>query len=179
MALFSALMVTIVNLQAQVYQTTTGNISFVNTAVTGSFDAQNNQVVAAVSADNGTVQFRVPINSFQFQKQLMQQHFQENYMESDSFPNASFAGSLVDPSVVNYKTPGTYSVKVKGNMTMHGVTKAIEVPGQIVVLATGVTLKSSFNILCSDYGIKIPTNNASSVSNSVAVTIKCTLAPRP
>lgn len=166
------------SLTAQVYQTKTGNISFVNTAATGSFDAQNNQVIAALSTENGTVQFRVPVNSFQFKKELMQQHFQENYMESATFPNASFSGKLLDSSVVNYQTPGTYNVKVKGTMTMHGVAKVIEIPGQIVVSVTGVTLKANFDILCSDYSINIPRNNASAVSDKVAISVNCALTPR-
>ncbi|MFZ9970841.1 MAG: YceI family protein [Bacteroidia bacterium] len=165
-------------LKAQVYQTKTGSITFVNTAATGSFEAVNNQVVAALSAENGTVQFRVPVNSFQFKKELMQQHFQENYMETATYPNASFSGKLVDAAAVNFTRPGTYNVKVKGDMTMHGVSKAIEVPGQIVVSASGVTLKANFDVLCSDYSINIPRNNASSVSNSVAVSVNCSLTPR-
>jgi polyisoprenoid-binding protein YceI len=172
------LLAAIGGLRAQVYQTKAGNISFVNTAATGSFDAQNNQVIAALSAENGTVQFRVPVNSFQFKKELMQQHFQENYMESATFPNASFSGKLVDASAVNFQSAGTYNVKVKGDMTMHGVTKVVEIAGQIVVTATGVTLKANFDILCSDYSINIPRNNASAVSNKVAISVNCALTPR-
>jgi len=77
------------------------------------------------------------------------------------------------------RAPGfTGSVKVKGDMTMHGVTKSVEVPGQIVVTAAGVTLKANFDILCSDYSINIPRNNASAVSNKVAISVNCALTPR-
>jgi hypothetical protein len=58
------------------------------------------------------------------------------------------------------------------------VTKVVEIAGQIVVTATGVTLKANFDILCSDYSINIPRNNASAVSNKVAISVNCALTPR-
>jgi polyisoprenoid-binding protein YceI len=167
-----------ISVNAQVFSTSTGNIDFVSATKFEEFSAKNNQVSAAVSADKGVIQFKVPVNSFQFEKALMQSHFQENYMESATFPNSTFKGKIKDLSAVKFNSDGVYEVVAEGTLEMHGVSKEVVVPGKITVKGTTVNLQANFSILCSDYGIKIPKNNVNQISNSIALKVNCDLAPK-
>jgi len=163
---------------AQVFSTSTGVVEFVSKTKFEEFTAKNTQVQAAISTDKGTVQFKVPVNSFQFEKDLMQTHFQENYMESATYPTSTFKGKIKDLGEVKFGTDGTYKVVVDGTFEMHGVSKEMSVSGVVVVDGSTITLKSNFTILCSDYGIKIPKNNVSQVSNSIDISVNCALSPK-
>ncbi len=163
---------------AQVYSTSTGTVSFVSKTKFEEFSADNKQTQAAISANKGTVQFKLPINSFQFEKDLMQTHFQENYMESATFPTSIFKGKIKNLADVKFSTDGNYDVQVAGTLEMHGVTKEIEVKGNVVVKGKTITLLADFSIECSDYGIKIPKNNLSQVSNTINIKVDCALSPK-
>jgi polyisoprenoid-binding protein YceI len=124
------------------------------------------------------IQFKVPVNSFQFEKALMQTHFQENYMESSTFPTSTFKGKIKDLSSVKFNADGVYEVVAEGAFEMHGITKDISIPGKVTVKGSSVKLSADFTILCSDYEIKIPKNNVSSVSNSINISVDCSLSPK-
>src|SRR5215210_2358697 len=115
------------------YFTKTGSIQFYSKAPLEDIEAKNKTVTAVLDTKSGAVQFSVPMKGFEFQKQLMQQHFNENYVESDKYPKADFKGTVVNNSAVNYLTDGTYNVTVKGKLTIHGVTNDVEAPGTIKV----------------------------------------------
>ena len=167
-----------ISVNAQVFNTSTGNVNFVSKTKFEEFSATNSQVSAAISADKGVIQFKVPVNSFQFEKALMQTHFQENYMESATFPTSTFKGKIKDLTSVKFNTDGVYDVVTDGSFEMHGVTKEISVPGKITVKGSSLKLNAVFTILCSDYEIKIPKNNVSSVSNSINISVDCNLLPK-
>jgi polyisoprenoid-binding protein YceI len=168
----------ILGLSAQVYKTSTGKIKFFSKTTAENIDATSSQVVAAVASTTGVVEFMVSVNSFQFQKALMQKHFQENYMETSKYPKSSFKGTIQNNSAVKYGTAGTYSVTVKGKLTMHGVTKDVMVTGSVVVTADKVTLKADFNVNLDDYKIKVPAENASQVAKTIKVTVDCPLTKK-
>lgn len=161
--------------QATVYKTSSGNITFVSETEFEKFSAVNNQVTAAISSQ-GKVQFKAPVNSFDFEKKLMQTHFQENYMESATFPNGVFKGQIEDLKSFNLAKSGTYSVSVKGTLEIHGVTKEVVIPGKIVVDGDQVTLKSNFAISCAEYGVKIPKNNVNQISDIIKISVSCSLS---
>jgi polyisoprenoid-binding protein YceI len=162
-------------LNAQTFKTNEGTIKFINKTSLMEFEAVNNQVTAAISG-KGKVQFRVPINSFQFEKKLMQSHFQENYMESQTFPNATFSGSVMKMDGVNLTKAGEYNVKVAGKFDMHGVSKADTLAGKLIVAKGTVKLVSSFSIKCNDYNIKIPAAVSSKVANEIKINVNCLTA---
>jgi polyisoprenoid-binding protein YceI len=163
---------------SQVYKTSAGKIRFVSKTDKETFDANNNQVSAALDAKSGKVEFSAPVNSFQFKKTLMQTHFQENYMETTKFPKSTFKGAIANIAAVNFKKDGTYNVSVKGTLTMHGVSKEITVPGTVVVAGGKVTLKAAFDVKPEDYAIKIPANNAAQIAKVINVAVDCTLASK-
>jgi polyisoprenoid-binding protein YceI len=162
--------------KAQVYKTAAGKISFVSKTAIEEFSANNSQVEAAIAPANNQLQFRVPVNGFVFKSALMQKHFQENYMETSRFQYSNFKGKIKNMAAVNFAQNGEYPVEAIGQLTMHGVTKDITVPGKVVVKDGAVTLKANFKIKCSDYQIKIPAASAASVSDDIAIAVDCALA---
>ena len=174
--LVMALVFTIGTTFAQTYKTSTGQIKFVSETDFEKFEAINNQVSAAITAQ-GKLQFKVPVNSFEFEKKLMQTHFQENYMESASFPNGTFKGDFKDFQNVNLKKDASYDVIAKGILEIHGVSKEVEIPGKLVTDGKGgITLKANFNISCKDYGVNIPKNVVSKVSDTIKISVNCAVA---
>ena len=107
----------------------------------------------------------------------MEEHFNEDYMESDKFPKGEFKGVITNNAEINYAKDGVYSAKVKGKMTIHGITKDVETTGTIKVDNGKVNANSVFNVLLSDYKIKIPAVVKDKVSNSIKVSVDCQLEP--
>lgn len=161
---------------AQVFKTSAGNISFKSKTAIEEFTATNAQVEAAIAPAKNQMQFRVPVNGFQFKSGLMQKHFQENYMETSRFQYSNYVGKISNIAAVNFAKDGEYAVESVGKLTMHGVTKDITVPGKVIVKGGNVTLKANFKIKCSDYQIKIPAASAASVSDDIDITVDCALS---
>ena len=115
--------------------------------------------------------FMVTLKAFEFEKALMQEHFNENYVESDKFPKAVFKGVIQDFAKINLAKNGNYPVKVAGKLTLHGVTNDVVTDGIIDVKDGVVTAKSKFNIKCSDFKIEIPSLVKEKVSNTVTITV--------
>lgn len=158
---------------AQKYFTKNGKISFFSKTSMENIDAVNNQAVSVIDSKTGGMAFSVNIVGFLFKKELMQEHFNENYMESTKYPKAEFKGTINDLSKVKFTTDGTYSVTVKGKLTMHGVTKEVSVPGTIVVKAGKVSAISTFNVLLADYNITIPKLVENNISKSIEIKVDC------
>jgi len=161
---------------AQRYMTRTGKVTFFSKTSMMDIQAINNEVACAMDAKEGGLQFIVLIKSFKFESALMQEHFNENYMESDKFPKAEFKGKITDISGVNFAKDGTYNVKVSGKLTIHGVTKDVNLPGTIVIKGGEVTANSTFIVKCADYGVTIPSLVASKISQDIKVTVNSVMA---
>lgn len=138
----------------QKYKTTTGSIGFFSKATLEDIEAKNNQVTGLLDASNGNLAYIVVIKSFEFDKSLMQTHFNDNYMQSETYPKSTFDGKITNNSSVKYGTNGTYDVQVSGKLTIHGVTKEVTAAGTVTVNGNTITLKSSFKVKIEDYGIK-------------------------
>jgi hypothetical protein len=111
------------SLQAQKIFTKNGNISFFSKTSIENISASSNQAACVLDASNGNLQFSILIKSFIFKKALMQEHFNENYMESNAFPKATYKGQITDISKVDFNKDGVYHVATTGELTMHGVTQ--------------------------------------------------------
>lgn len=159
------------------FYTKTGKISFYSKAPLEEIEGKNKTVTAVVDSKSGAMQFSVQIKGFEFEKQLMQQHFNENYMQSDKYPKAEFKGSITNNADINYTKDGTYTAKVKGKLTIHGVTKDVETTGSFKVSGGKIDATSTFNVLISDYNISIPAVVKDKVSNSIKITVDCNLEP--
>ncbi len=165
---------------AQTYMTRTGKISF-NATATGSperVEAINNEVANIIDAKTGNIVFQVPVKSFKFERELMQEHFNENYMESDKYPRSDFKGTITNLNDVNFSKDGTYNVKVAGKLTMHGVTKDIEVPGTIAVKGNTVKESAKFSVKLRDYNITVPGVVADKIGKEAAIVLESELTKK-
>lgn len=159
------------------YFTKTGKINFYSKAPMEDIEGKNKTATAVIDTKSGAIQFALQVKGFEFEKQLMQQHFNENYLESDKYPKAEFKGVITNNADINYAKDGSYPVKVKGKLTIHGVTKDVETTGTIKVNGGKLDASSTFNVLLSDYGIKIPAIVKDKVSNSIKITVDCNMEP--
>lgn len=172
------LLITIVGLsglQAQKYITKTGHIRFFSTTPMEDIEAHNRQVNAALDEQTGDFVFKVLMKSFQFEKALMQEHFNENYAESDKFPNASFKGKVLNIKDVDFTKNGIYQATIEGDLTIKGVTKKVSEKGTFEVKDGMVLGKSTFTILLADYNFKIPGAVANKISNTIQIDVDVNL----
>jgi hypothetical protein len=137
-------------------------------------EANNNLVASILDPATGTFQFSLLIKSFEFKRALMQEHFNENYMESDKFQKSSFTGKIANFEKVNLKADGTYPVEVKGDLTIHGVTKPVSVEGTIKVVKGLVSAESKFTVVPQDYNIAIPDLVKEKIAKEITVTVDVT-----
>jgi polyisoprenoid-binding protein YceI len=160
------------------YFTKSANVRFDATAKNSPEEIKAKQNSATlVMNEAGAVEAAVLIKSFLFKAALMQEHFNENYMESTKFPKATFKGKVKDGSFSLTKD-GTYNVTIEGNMTMHGVTKAVTAPAKIVVKGGKIAVECDFTLLLSDFGIDVPSLVADKVGKEAKITIKGDLAKK-
>ncbi len=159
------------------YFTKTGKIEFLSKAPLEDIEAKNKTVTAVLDTKSGALQFSAQMKGFEFEKALMQQHFNENYVESDKYPKAEFRGAVANNAAVNYSKNGSYPVTVKGKLTLHNITKDVEVPGTIKVEDGKVVAVSTFNIRLSDYKIAIPSPVKDKISNNIKIEVDTKLEP--
>lgn len=159
------------------YFTKTGNISFHSKADLENIDAYNRTVTCVLDTKTGAVQLSTLMKGFEFQKALMQEHFNEKYVESDRFPKGEFKGQITNNSSIDYTKDGSYPANVKGQLTIHGVTKDIETNGTVNIKNGKPQAVTSFNITLSDYNISIPALVKDKLSNSINIKVNCSLEP--
>lgn len=160
-----------VSVSGQRYITKTGYIRFYSDAPMEKIEANNRQVNSAFDIATGDFVFKVLMKSFVFEKALMQEHFNENYVESDKFPSADFKGKITNLKEINLGKDGTYPAVVEGKLTIHGVTKDVKTTGTFEVKAGKILGKSKFNILLSDYNVSIPGAVVKNISNTVEISV--------
>lgn len=156
--------------------TRTGQISFSSKGILETIKAQNKSVTCVLDAQTGQIQFSVLMRGFEFKKALMQEHFNENYVESDKYPTAEFKGQISGP-LPDLSIDGTYPVIVKGKMTIHGITHELTTDGTFTVHQGNIKANAAFNILLSDYKIRIPSIVKNNLSNTVNIAVNCSLQP--
>ncbi len=150
----------------KIFATRNGRISF-SAPSDDDVKAVNNEVTSRV-ADNGQITFSLLIKGFKFKLAEMQEHFNDQYLESNKFPRADFKGNIINLADVNFNKDGSYKVSVKGDLGLHGVTKNITANGTVEIKAGKPVASCQFVIVMKDFAI-----NASSVTDKVNVDISC------
>lgn len=164
--------------QAQdLFYTKSGKIRFFSTTPLEDIEAVNREATSFLNTQTGELQFSVLIKGFKFQKALMEEHFNENYMESDKFPKATFKGSITNLPAVDWGKDGTYTVKLSGDLTIHGVTRKETFDGTLTVKGNSITSNSVFRVKPADYGIKIPAIVSDKIAESIEVTVNAAYEP--
>lgn len=166
-----------VSVNAQKYFTKSGKITFDATAPSSpeQIEAVNRSATAVIDTKTGAIQFSVLVKGFSFERALMEEHFNENYMESNKFPKAEFKGTITNNASVDYSKDGSYNVKVQGKLTIHGVTKDVTTDGKLVVQGGKINAAADFSVLLADYSISIPGLVADKVGKSAKISVNCSL----
>ena len=159
------------------YFTREGKVQFFSKAPLEDIEAVNRKATAVLDAETGQMEFSVLMKAFQFEKALMQEHFNENYVESNKYPKAVFKGTIDNIKEVKFTSDGSYPVTVSGTMDLHGVTNKMNAKGTIFVKAGKVSGLSEFDLAVKDYNIAIPGVVKDKVAEVVKVTIEVNYEP--
>jgi polyisoprenoid-binding protein YceI len=160
---------------AQKYVLEKSVIIFFSDATIEDITAENKKATSILNTQTLDIVFSVPINEFQFHKKLMQEHFNEKYMESEKFPKATFSGKMEG---LNAEAKGVQQVRTKGRLLIHGVTTPVEISGTAEVQSNKIQLKAKFIVKLADYDIKIPQLMWQNIAEQVEVTVDFTYKPQ-
>jgi polyisoprenoid-binding protein YceI len=159
---------------AQLYSTRSGFVGFYSKTALEEVKGENGQVYAVIDAGKKNLAFAALLKGFIFPKELMQEHFNENYVESDKYPKATFSGAYTGD--VPLDKDGVYKISVKGGLTLHNVTRTIETPATLEVKAGHLLGVAEFKLKPEDFNISIPSIVRDKIDKEimVKVNIDCT-----
>ncbi|HEX9510539.1 MAG TPA: YceI family protein [Puia sp.] len=160
----------------QLYFTRSGVIGFYSRTPLEDIKAENNQVYALIDIGKKTIAFSSLLKGFIFPKELMQEHFNENYVESDKYPKASFTGSFTGD--IDIKKDGLYQVDVKGQLSLHNTTRDVETPATLEVRSGMLLGTAQFKIRPEEYHIDIPSVVRDKIAKEFTITIKAGCSPK-
>ena len=154
-------------LQAQLYKCSEGTVSFFSEAPVENIDAKSKSINSFINTDARTIAFVIPVSSFVFKKALMQEHFNEKYMESEKFPMLKFSGTINEP--VDFTKEGVYKVTATGKLTIHGVENQVTEQGTITIKNSTIQLTTEFMVALKDYKIEIPKLLFQNIAETISV----------
>lgn len=159
------------------YITREGVISFFSSTPLEDIKAINKQVSCVLDKSTGEFAFQLPIKGFTFKNALMQEHFNESYLESDVYPKSIFKGKILDWDNIKLSENHT-KVFIEGELTIHGIKQKIKKPGKIWVDSKTIFGESSFDINLVDYNVKVPKIVRANIAEVINVTVIVNLNPR-
>jgi hypothetical protein len=165
------------SVNAQKFMTRNGYIGFYSHTALEDIKGDNNQVASVLDISTGEIVFQVLIKSFHFEKALMEEHFNENYMESEKFPKSTFKGKITNLTAVDFSKVGKYDVVVEGDLNIHDITNKVIVKGNLEVVTGGINANSKFNIVPEDYKITIPGVVRDNIAKNLEVTVTMKYTP--
>lgn len=165
--LFCCLIFNISTANAQYYIAQTGETSFFSETPMENISALNKNVGAVINSTTNEVAVKMNISQFKFQNKLMEEHFNENYMETTKYPTSVFKGKIQEK--IDFSKDGTYDVTIKGILTVHGVSKEKTLNGKVAIAKEQVSFTGIFDIKLVDYKIEIPTLVFAKIAESIAV----------
>jgi polyisoprenoid-binding protein YceI len=162
---------------AQKFMTRNGYIGFYSHTAMEDIKGDNNQVASVLDISTGEIVFQALIKSFHFEKALMEEHFNENYMESEKFPKSTFTGKITNLSAVDFSKAGKYDVVVEGDLKIRDVTNKVTAKGSLEVITGGINATSKFNLVPEDYKINIPGVVRDNIAKNLEVTVTMKYTP--
>jgi hypothetical protein len=160
-----------------IFMTRTGQVSFYSETPIENIEGVNNEVTSMINTDTGEIVFAILVKGFHFEKALMEEHFNENYMESGKIPKSTFQGKITNLSEIDFKKEGSYPAIVEGDLTIHGVKKAVSSTGTIKVKKDGINVESDFDIKLNDFEIEIPSLVADKIAKQISIKVNCAYKP--
>ncbi|MFM1876520.1 MAG: hypothetical protein RL266_2257 [Bacteroidota bacterium] len=165
------------SVSAQKHFTRSANISFYSDTPMEKIEATNHQATSVVDMEKNEMVFSVLMKSFEFEKALMQEHFNEKYVESDKFPKAQFKGTYKSDKAIDMSKDGEYKVTVSGTMNIHGVDQQVSTTGVFTVKGGVLSGKAEFKLRLADYKITIPGVVKDNIAEEVKITVDATYEP--
>jgi hypothetical protein len=160
------------------YFTREGSVSFFSATPVENIEADNKKLQSVIDMSSGAFEFAALIKSFEFEKALMEEHFNENYMESNTYPKATFRGKIENLEELKSKGfPSSATAMAKGVMTIHGVDQEVEIPAHLVKVSNGYNVTCKFNVKPQDYEIEIPNAVQDKIAKEIEVTVDAVLNP--
>ena len=159
----------------QLYSTQSGETNFFSETLVENISAVNKTVGAILNTSTNEVAVSMKMSAFNFPNKLMQEHFNENYMESEKFPTGVFKGKIVE--TIDYTKNGTYDITAKGQLTLHGVTQARDLKGKLTVDNQKIGLTCNFDVKLVDHKIDVPKLVFAKIAEVIAVKSKYAFTP--
>jgi hypothetical protein len=159
------------------YLSKNGHVWFYGHTPMEDIEAHNNEVASMINTKTGDILYQILIKSFKFKRALMEEHFNENYMESSKYPKSDFKGKISNLNDVNFSKNGVYKTTVEGDLTMHGKSKKLKQAGTIEVKDGKLLVKSKFKVAPEDFGIEIPSTVRDKIAKNMEVTVDMTYEP--
>jgi polyisoprenoid-binding protein YceI len=161
----------------KIFSVRSGKISFQSEAPFETIRASSKDVKGLLEIEKKVFAFKVRMESFEgFNSGLQKEHFNENYIESNKFPEATFNGKIIED--IDLVNDGNYTVRAKGNFTIHGVPQERIIKSEVVVKNGKINIISAFSVLLEDHNIPIPKVVKDKLSSEISVQINCWLEPR-
>ena len=164
-----------INSFAQLYIAKTGAISFFSETAMENIEAESKNANALFNSENNELALIVAIRSFQFKNALMQEHFNEKYMESDKYKEARFKGKISGD--LDFKKDGVYQVIATGTLNLHGVEKTYSEKGTLTVKGNELVLSCKFHVILKDHKIEVPSLVSKKIAEQVLVTMSVMCIP--
>ncbi|HSF52590.1 MAG TPA: YceI family protein [Algoriphagus sp.] len=158
------------------FGTSTGEVSFYSDTPLETIEAVNKKTGSIINSTSRDLAVQMKITDFDFPNKLMQEHFNENYLESEKYPIANFKGKIKEQ--IDLTASGTYPVTAEGSLTIHGVTKPVSVKGTIVSTGSELKLDFKFQVRPEDYQIEVPSLVVTKIAETIDVTGKMTLVKK-
>jgi polyisoprenoid-binding protein YceI len=154
-----------------------GHASFFSSAPMEDIKAENDQAVSIIDTQTGEIVASMLMRSFNFRKALMEEHFNENYVESDKYPKATFRGKIVNLAYVDFAKEGNYTLDIAGEINLHGVTQPLTLKAEVVVRGGTVHAKAVFPLRVKDFKIEVPRLVINNIAEVVEVTVSFNYQP--
>lgn len=166
----------IINAKAQIYIGEKTKLSFFSSTSLENIDAVNSNTKPLFNIKTGAFAMKAQQTEFKFKSSFMQEHYNENYMESEKFPFATFIGKVNE--VVDYSKDGTTQVTMTGKLSMHGVELPRTISGSVIVANGVITMDSKFDVVVADHKIKVPSLYVAKIAEIINVTFHTEMTPK-
>ncbi len=164
-----------VSAQSKLFGTQKSEFSFYSKAPLEDIEAKNINAISILNTSNNELVVRVPIARFIFRNKLMQQHFNENYMESEKYPHATFKGKINE--VIDFSKPGVYDVSATGILNIHGINRERTIRGKLTIAEKILQIDTRFDVLLKDHDIDIPTLVFNKIAEKISVSASINYSP--
>ncbi|MBL4658264.1 MAG: YceI family protein [Flavobacteriales bacterium] len=170
-----ALVLCFLNIDAQIFKSTSTDVSFFSETPLENIEAKNTLSGSMINIKDKQLVFQIPIKAFKFKKDLMEEHFNENYLESEKYPKASFNGNFNED--VDLTVDGTYELTATGILLVHGVEQERTLSGTLIRKGDEISLTGTFQIMLEDHKIKIPKVVIANIAEVIDVKVAATYKP--